>query len=275
MDDWFPPALKLMTRAIEVGGIAIIVLGILGRASPSSGRCCTAGQDRTPSRSIARMWAAPSCSGSSSWSPPTSSIRWRSSRHFRAYSSSAASFSSGLSSASRSRSRSKGAGPGPGTRATKNARQTARPEPEAGLADRRDMPMIRAAAAAEHRSCVMRWRKSGNAGPRSTGSPGSSSVDSSSSAWLFAEALARKPRMRRVQIAFGPAVVEMSRMGAVDHVVGRRMAGLPVRALDGGSELSHRKPVAVRLDRERDHRGQAQRLARRGRCRWPPPHSSW
>jgi uncharacterized membrane protein len=30
MDDWFPPALKLMTRAIEVGGIAIIVLGILG-----------------------------------------------------------------------------------------------------------------------------------------------------------------------------------------------------------------------------------------------------
>jgi len=30
MDDWFPSALKLMTRAIEVGGIAIIVLGILG-----------------------------------------------------------------------------------------------------------------------------------------------------------------------------------------------------------------------------------------------------
>jgi len=30
MDDWFLPALKLTTRAIEVGGIAIIVLGILG-----------------------------------------------------------------------------------------------------------------------------------------------------------------------------------------------------------------------------------------------------
>jgi uncharacterized membrane protein len=30
MDDWFLPALKLMTRAIEVGGIAVIVLGILG-----------------------------------------------------------------------------------------------------------------------------------------------------------------------------------------------------------------------------------------------------
>ncbi len=30
MDDWFPAALKLMTRAIEMGGIAIIVLGLLG-----------------------------------------------------------------------------------------------------------------------------------------------------------------------------------------------------------------------------------------------------
>jgi uncharacterized membrane protein len=30
MDDWFPSALKLTTRAIEVGGIAIIVLGLLG-----------------------------------------------------------------------------------------------------------------------------------------------------------------------------------------------------------------------------------------------------
>jgi uncharacterized membrane protein len=30
MDDWFPAALKLMTHAIEVGGIAIIVLGLLG-----------------------------------------------------------------------------------------------------------------------------------------------------------------------------------------------------------------------------------------------------
>lgn len=30
MDDWFFPALKLTTRAIEVGGIAVIVLGILG-----------------------------------------------------------------------------------------------------------------------------------------------------------------------------------------------------------------------------------------------------
>ncbi|WP_414471617.1 DUF1622 domain-containing protein [Microvirga sp. M2] len=30
MDDWFPQALKLTTRAIEVGGIAIIVLGTLG-----------------------------------------------------------------------------------------------------------------------------------------------------------------------------------------------------------------------------------------------------
>lgn len=30
MDEWFPSALKLMTRAIEVGGIAIIVLGLLG-----------------------------------------------------------------------------------------------------------------------------------------------------------------------------------------------------------------------------------------------------
>ena len=30
MDDWFPPALKLITRVIEIGGIAIIVLGIFG-----------------------------------------------------------------------------------------------------------------------------------------------------------------------------------------------------------------------------------------------------
>jgi uncharacterized membrane protein len=30
MDEWFAPALKLMTRAIEIGGIAIIVLGLLG-----------------------------------------------------------------------------------------------------------------------------------------------------------------------------------------------------------------------------------------------------
>lgn len=30
MDEWFPSALKLMTRAIEIGGVAIIVLGILG-----------------------------------------------------------------------------------------------------------------------------------------------------------------------------------------------------------------------------------------------------
>ena len=30
MDDWFPSALKLTTRAIEVGGIAIIVLGRIG-----------------------------------------------------------------------------------------------------------------------------------------------------------------------------------------------------------------------------------------------------
>ncbi len=30
MDEWFPSALKLMTRAIEIGGIGIIVLGIFG-----------------------------------------------------------------------------------------------------------------------------------------------------------------------------------------------------------------------------------------------------
>lgn len=30
MDEWFFPALRLMTRAIEIGGIAIIVLGLLG-----------------------------------------------------------------------------------------------------------------------------------------------------------------------------------------------------------------------------------------------------
>jgi uncharacterized membrane protein len=30
MDEWFPAALKVMTRAIEIGGIAIIVLGLLG-----------------------------------------------------------------------------------------------------------------------------------------------------------------------------------------------------------------------------------------------------
>jgi uncharacterized membrane protein len=30
MDDWFFSALKVTTRAIEVGGIAIIVLGLLG-----------------------------------------------------------------------------------------------------------------------------------------------------------------------------------------------------------------------------------------------------
>jgi uncharacterized membrane protein len=30
MDDWFYPALKLTTRALEVGGIAVIVLGTIG-----------------------------------------------------------------------------------------------------------------------------------------------------------------------------------------------------------------------------------------------------
>lgn len=30
MDDWFPSALKLVTRAIEVGGIAVIVFGLMG-----------------------------------------------------------------------------------------------------------------------------------------------------------------------------------------------------------------------------------------------------
>ncbi len=30
MDEWFPSALKLMTHAIEISGIAIIVLGLLG-----------------------------------------------------------------------------------------------------------------------------------------------------------------------------------------------------------------------------------------------------
>jgi uncharacterized membrane protein len=30
MDEWFPAALKVMTRSIEIGGIAIIVLGLLG-----------------------------------------------------------------------------------------------------------------------------------------------------------------------------------------------------------------------------------------------------
>ncbi|MBB3018471.1 putative membrane protein [Microvirga lupini] len=30
MDEWFPSALKLMTRVIEIGGIAIIVLGLFG-----------------------------------------------------------------------------------------------------------------------------------------------------------------------------------------------------------------------------------------------------
>ena len=30
MDDWFPHALQLTTRVIEFGGIAIIVLGIVG-----------------------------------------------------------------------------------------------------------------------------------------------------------------------------------------------------------------------------------------------------
>ena len=30
MDEWFSPAMKLMTHAIEIGGIAVIVLGLLG-----------------------------------------------------------------------------------------------------------------------------------------------------------------------------------------------------------------------------------------------------
>lgn len=30
MDEWFPHALRLITRMIEVGGIAVIVLGLLG-----------------------------------------------------------------------------------------------------------------------------------------------------------------------------------------------------------------------------------------------------
>jgi uncharacterized membrane protein len=30
MEEWFSPALKLMTRTIEIGGIAVIVLGLVG-----------------------------------------------------------------------------------------------------------------------------------------------------------------------------------------------------------------------------------------------------
>jgi uncharacterized membrane protein len=33
MDEWFPQALRLITRMIEVGGIAVIVLGIVGASA--------------------------------------------------------------------------------------------------------------------------------------------------------------------------------------------------------------------------------------------------
>ena len=56
-------------------------------------------------------------------------------------------------------------------------------------------------------------------------------------------------------LACGQRIVEMSRMRTVDHVVDRRMARLPVRALDGGSERLAGSQSAIRLDRERDHRG--------------------
>ena len=84
MDDWFPHALKLTTRAIEFGGIAIIVLGIVG-ATIFGRWLVLRGRPGSQVFSLYRsnlgrafLW------DSNSSSPPTSSTRLPSSRRFRA-----------------------------------------------------------------------------------------------------------------------------------------------------------------------------------------------
>ena len=87
-------------------------------------------------------------------------------------------------------------------------------------ADLLDVAMISAAAAAQHVDVRMAARRSRYCLPSSTGSPASRSGASFSSWWLRREALARMPRCAR-PCAARPRRVEMRRVRAVDHEVGR------------------------------------------------------
>ena len=82
------------------------------------------------------------------------------------------------------------------------------------------------------------------------------------------EALARMPRRRCIQARPRPTTwLEMRRVRAVDHVIGRRP---PLRvstvSIASRQALAGRQP-AVGLDREGDHARHARGLAPRARCR--------
>ena len=55
---------------------------------------------------------------------------------------------------------------------------------------------------------------------------------------MACEALARRPRMRRVHVSPSGSTSSNESVRTVDHVVGRRMARLPVRALDADRSVS-------------------------------------
>ena len=91
-------------------------------------------------------------------------------------------------------------------------------------------------------------------------SPRSSSVAASSSAWLRREALARTPLIRaEPRRAAVERRLEVRRVGAVDHEVGRRAVG---RVVDLGDRVAERltgRQPAVGLDGERHDDRQADR----------------
>ena len=103
------------------------------------------------------------------------------------------------------------------------------------------------------------WRSA-----RSAGSPSSSSSASSSSAWLFVEAFVRRPPIRRTHgCAARDRLLEVRRVGAVDHVVGGAPLRRVVDLLDRAAERLPARQAAVGLERERDHRRQPGRRGSR------------
>ena len=132
-----------------------------------------------------------------------------------------------------------------------SGRRTSGAEP----AHRVDVPVVGAAAAAEH----PQRRHDGPAGPgtasaRSIGSPLSSVSASSSSAWLSLDALARTPPNRDAHA--GAAVEDVSevrRVRAVDHVVRRIRIRRRVDGRDRVPELLSGRQAPVGLHGERQH----------------------
>ena len=64
------------------------------------------------------------------------------------------------------------------------------------------------------------------------------------------------------RLAAGDRVLEVRRVGAVDHVVGGRAVGRVVDLLDRAAERLAARQAAVGLERERDHRRQPDRRSR-------------